>query len=320
MSPAMVAMALSRMRRRLCGLIAAAMVLMAIAQPATPAAGAAGDITASLSTPVKDGLKPVDHELAITPVGRGREGLRLAARLSRHSGVIARPVRWRVIALEGAFAGQVVRRATSPRLDFAAPPGRYRIVAGYGTRQAAVVSDIPAGYAVSLKLILDVGAVRLLSRLAGAFDHTPVHARHLIFATGADGGERLVATTDRPGDIVRLAAGAYRIESRIEPGNSIALANVTVKPGILSSLTIAHNSGQARITTPTGGAFAGIVIARRDGSWAWRTRLAGQALDLALAPGEYELRMDSRKERRPVAFSVRAGETTLVNLKGALAH
>ena len=59
-------------------------------------------------------------------------------------------------------------------------------------------------------------------------------------------GQRIVDRAGQ-GHVMRLAAGTYRVESRFMPGNTVADGKVTVKPGILSSMEMAHQAGLAKI-------------------------------------------------------------------------
>ena len=57
-----------------------------------------------------------------------------------------------------------------------------------------------------------------------------------------------VTNTEGLYTIPYLTAGSYRVESRFGLGNAVASANVTVKPGLLSSVEIDHHDPNYPVT------------------------------------------------------------------------
>ena len=104
---------------------------------------------------------------------------------------------------------------------------------------------------------------------------------------------------------MRLAAGNYRIESRFASGNAIATANVTVRPGLLSSLEIDHRAGIAHLSAgsePTGQVNWTV---RDDKGHDLPVESMGE---IVLMPGHYVGHAKIGNQSRIVSFTVEAGK------------
>jgi hypothetical protein len=254
-----------------------------------------------------------DHELRIEFTDEGAEGLQLAARLDERGGLVNRPVTWTVKrALGGsAAAGEPVYSGEAPAADLKLEPGEYRVEASYGLARVVHEVAVHPGQRVGVTLILHVGGVRALSLVDDRYVPTSVTAAHRIYAlSGPQSGQRLTATDQ--GEVARLGAGDYRVESRFEPGNAVAETMVAIKPGILSSLEISHLAGLVRVEFPRGGEDDSFEVRAVDGGWVWRGR--GPGGDLVLAPGRYEARALTG-EARTVGFEVSQGDSIVVLLE-----
>jgi hypothetical protein len=293
-------------------LAALVMALGLSAQAPGSAAAAAGGadpiITGSVTPPAP---AVADHELRIEFTREGAEGLELAARLDARGGLVTRPVRWTVKrALAGSPAvGEPVFVGESPVADLRLQPGEYRVEASYGLARIVHEVAIHPRQWVGVTLILHVGGVRALSLVEDQELPPGIDAAHRIYAlSGRHSGQRLTATGQ--GELARLEAGNYRVESRFEPGNAVTETTVEVKPGILSSLHIAHLAGLVRVEYP-GGGDAGFEVRDLDSGWVWRGH--GPRGDLVLAPGRYEARALGG-EPRVVGFEVAQGDSIVVLL------
>lgn len=254
-----------------------------------------------------------DHELRIEFTAEGAEGLQLAARLDERGGLVNQPVTWTVKRAMGgsAAAGEPVYSGEAPVADLNLEPGEYRVEASYGLAQVVHEVAVHPGQRLGVTLILHVGGVRALSLVDDRYVPTGVTAAHRIYAlSGPHSGQRLTATDQ--GEVARLGAGDYRVESRFEPGNAVAETTVAIKPGILSSLEISHLAGMVRVEFPRGGEGESFEVRDVDGDWAWRGR--GTGGDLVLAPGRYEARALTG-ETRAVGFEVSQGDSIVVLLE-----
>ncbi|MFW6077137.1 MAG: hypothetical protein ACOC71_05265 [Hyphomicrobiales bacterium] len=293
------------------GLALAALALGIMAEPASAASRGADPIVTGSVTRAAPVM--ADHELRIAFTDRGAEGLALAARLDERGGFVTRPVNWTVKrALGGsAAAGEPVYAGEAPAADLALQPGEYRIEAAYGLARVMHEVEIHPGQHVGVTLILHVGGMRALSLVEDQYVPTSISADHRIYAlSGRHSGQRLTATGQ--GEVARLEAGEYRVESRFEPGNAVAETTVEIKPGILSSLEISHLAALVRVELPRGaGESEAFEVRDLDSDWTWRGRAPGG--ELVLAPGRYEAR--ALDGSAPVVdFEVSRGDSIVVLL------
>ncbi len=242
----------------------------------------------------------------------GREGaerLWLAARLRENGGLIRRPVSWtvrRVDPLSGA-AGTFVFSADRPIADVRLPPGEYEVDVRYGYRHTRRRVRIGSGQFVAMTFNLQVGGVRVMTKLQDIGPVRDVRAEQRYFALSGKGRGRLVARTTVPGKLLRLGAGDYRIESRFRPGNARAVARVRVRPGVLSTLSITASAGWARIE-PADARSRWLI---RDAEGVWRHEGRGAA-SVVLAPGTYVVEMKKDGGGRVRRFSIAAGERRIL--------
>jgi hypothetical protein len=293
-----------------------AMALGLLASPPAPDAASPAStdplITGSIVPAVPAAPAVADHELRIEFTRPGAEGLELAARLDEHGGLVTRPVRWTVKRAMGgsAAAGEPVFSGEAPVADLNLQPGEYRVEASYGLAHVAHDVAIHPGQWVGVTLILHVGGMRALSLIQDQDVPATVTAAHSVYAlSGRRSGQRLTATSQ--GELVRLEAGAYRVESRFEPGNTVAETMVAVSPGMLSSLEIAHLAALVHVEFSRGGDEEGFEVRDLNSNWTWQGRAPGG--DLVLAPGRYEARTLTGKPR-VVGFEVAQGQSIVVLL------
>jgi hypothetical protein len=274
---------------------------------AAPQPVASPEITGSLPLPEA----PYDQRAFITR--SGTEGFELAARLQERGGIITKPVSWRVFRiLTEPGGGDLVYQGTTPVADFVALPGDYRIDVEYGFAHYSRVITLDPERRQSIAFNLNVGGLRVLSRLAA---DVPVAfaTSHRIFALSGTSRAHLVAEDAVPGDLLRLPAGRYRIESRLEPGNAVARAEVEVKPGMLSAVEIDHKAGIA--------SFAIANDAKQARAWhilspsgQIAATLDGSSPAVVLAPGTYWVQAAAGANTITRSFTVAAGKHVQVTL------
>ena len=277
------------------------------------ASGPADDLaTGSIERPAGV-LAPAPYELRIELGREGGERLWLAARLRENGGLIRLPVSWTVRAVDGLTgrAGRVVYSGDLPIADFHPGRGEYEVDVRYGYRRARQRIRILPGQQLYVTFILNVGGVRALTRLENIGPVHEVRAEQRVYALTGKGRGRLVAKSARPGRIMRLGAGDYRIESRFVPGNAIAASRVRVKPGILSSLELTARAGLARVE-PAGGADESRWMLR-DADGLWRHEGRGAA-SIVLAPGSYVMKASIGGQRIERRFSISAGQRRVLRL------
>lgn len=230
----------------------------------------------------------IDEDKFIRHAKSGKEGLQLAARLTQTGGFIQRPISWKIFKRDPDIGtlGPLVYSKTTPIIEAPLQPGSYRIEAAYGfattTRDVTVLPKTRLG----LTLILNVGGVRTLSRVSGMDASHYSDARHAIIALPDNKPEKLITEHISQGEIVRLPAGQYRIESRFNNGNTLATALVTIKPGILTSLNIDHQAALAKLSLQSG-KFKPVTwrVYSHKGNWTKTGHSHNPAM--VLAPGRY---------------------------------
>jgi hypothetical protein len=284
-----------------------------VALSSTVAWAAAGDasspeITGSIGSAEVNAAEPAyeQREFIVKP---GSEAIELAARLHENGGLISLPVSWRLHRLIGnAAGGEAMFQSEAPQTRVLLPPGDYRIAIEYGFARFSRLVTLDPGRRLFLVFNLNTGAVRILSRIVLEPPVPGFTTAHRVFALSGPNRARLVAENARSGDLLRLPAGLYRIESELRPGNAVAEAEVAVKPGVLSAVEIDHQAGMVRLTLPQ----------HRLGSYAWQIKdadgtLAAEAhgpfIDAVLLPGRYQVRAAADGVLLTGEFHVSAGNS-----------
>jgi hypothetical protein len=284
----------------------AVLVLAALAAPPVEAAAreaSSPEVTGSVSA----AEPPYEQREFIARAGS--EAIELAARLREHGGLITLPVSWRLYRLIGTAAGgEEVFHVEAPQAGATVPPGDYRVDINYGFAQFSRLVTLERERRLSLVFNLNTGAIRVLSRIAvqpPAFGFTTAHR---LFALSGQNRARLVAENAMPGELLRLPAGTYRVESELSPGNAVAQAQVDVKPGVLSAVEIDHHAGIVRLA---------VAEHLRDG-FSWQivdakgkivAEARGASFDVVLSPGRYRARATADEETFTGEFSVAGGKS-----------
>ena len=102
-----------------------------------------------------------------------------------------------------------------PTATIAVEPGDYVVEANYGAVHAAESVSMIEGERLRMTFILNVGGVRVLPRLSG-IGLPPVRPLTTVYATSGPDEGKLITISDEPGEIMRLAAGNYRVGVRFE--------------------------------------------------------------------------------------------------------
>jgi hypothetical protein len=265
--------------------------------------------TSSLSgQPASALASNVAHDIAITQVDTGQEGLELSASLDSDGGTITRDIDWTLRDSDG----DIVFQRSRPVAVMSLKPGDYTVELAYGMAHMSQRLTLLEGNQLRVNFILNIGGIRILPRLKGLAT-LPVPSETKVYAnSGADKG-RLIATSEIPGEILRVVSGEYRVESRFMPGNAVAVTDVTVKPGIMSSVEIDHIAGYARLTATTD-AVHGILWQVTSSTGENLLEQEAQSLTLILKPGTYTARAQIGAELRTAQFVVKAGEASDIAL------
>lgn len=242
------------------------------------------------------------HDIAIEIVAPGREGLELSARLTSDSGLIELPIDWAIRNMDG----ETVYAGAAPSADLPVPPGDYAVDLRYGNVRLQSTVTLLESNRLMVSFVLNAGGLRLLPRVKGmAVANAGALSR--VFALGGRQDGKLVATSNVPGEILRLPEGDYRIESRFAAGNAAAVTDVHVKAGRMSAVDIDHKAGVARLSF-VGSPQADVSWKVEDGGGTPVASVSGLAADVVLKPGTYTARARIGSETLSATFFIGQGE------------
>jgi hypothetical protein len=270
----------------------------AIAASSTAAIDRAPDIARS--------GEDVGAEVRIELTRPGNEGLSFNARLSEDGGLVSRPISWQV----RAFGGETLFAGDADAADFAAEPGDYMVEASYGTVKVERKLTLLAGQRLAVTFVLNAGGLRILPKLKQLGLPAARSFTSIYKTSGMDGGT-LVAITEEPGEILRLGAGSYRIESRFQPGNAEAMTEVMVKPGLLSAVEIDMTAGIARLDA-SGAGEREVYWIISDARGKKLPAIPGPTADVVLTPGRYMLRTRIDGAEKTSGFTIEPGRVSVI--------
>lgn len=264
------------------------------------ALSAASSAASGVTSVPKDGGA---HDVAIVSVRDGQEALELSARLTDDGGLIQRPILWTIRDANGEklFSGEV------PMADLPARPGEYAIEAIYGTVRIAHGITLLPGNRMHVSFVLNAGGLRVMPRIEGIALASVATETRIFARTGSRAGQ-LVATSRMPGEVLRVEAGDYRVESRFAAGNAIAVADVHVRPGLMSAVEIDHRAGLARLSLAHS-ANTGVLWKVTDQGGATLSEVGGAAPELVLKPGNYVANASVNGKEVTASFEIGPGET-----------
>jgi hypothetical protein len=282
-------------------------ILFVLAALLFPASALAASTAAIDRTPdfARSGTD-VGAEVRIEPTRAGNEALRLNARLSEDGGLITRPISWQVKAL----GGETILTREADAAELLAEPGDYIVEASYGSVRVERQVTLLEGERLAVTFVLNAGGLRILPKLTELGLPAARPFTSIFKTSGVDGGT-LVAITEVPGEILRLGAGSYRVESRFQPGNVAAMAEVTVKPGLLSAVEIDMNAGIARLDA-SGAGGREIYWIITDAKGAELPAIPGPSADVVLTPGRYVLRTRIDHTEKTSAFTIEPGRVSAI--------
>ncbi|QIG51585.1 hypothetical protein G5V57_30060 [Nordella sp. HKS 07] len=283
-------------------------ILVLLAALLLPSPTLAAPSTAAIDrTPeIEEVRNDVASEIRIEMTSPGQEGLSLNARLSEDGGLINLPISWRV----KGFGGETLLTRDADFAELAAEPGDYIVEARYGMIEIERKVTLLAGQHLGVTFVLNAGGLRILPKLQQIGLPAARPFTSIYKVSGIDGGS-LVAITEEPGEILRVGAGSYRIESRFQPGNASAMTEVTVKPGLLSAVEIDLSAGIARLAAP-GADDRDVVWFITDAKGQALPGVPGPAADVVLKPGRYKLRTQIDGREKDSIFTIEPGKISAI--------
>ena len=277
--------------------LAAVLVLMGGGAFASP--GKVDETSATSTAPAPFNTQ---DSTAISSVEPGQEGLDLSARFSGDGTSLAKDVSWSIHNAAGATVFEDIASTASVKLQ----PGSYVINASYGTARVEEAVNLPEGINLGINLVLNAGGLRLLPRIEGTLPVEVGTISKVYASSGTDAG-KLVATSRLPGEVLKLAAGDYRVESRFERGNAVAVTEVRVKPGIMSAINIDHHAALVHFGFAKDSATPVIWDIRSDTGEAL-PEFSGLDADLVLKPGHYLAEARSGTSIDTINFTIEPGQ------------
>lgn len=281
-------------------------VLLAALLLPSPTLAAPSTAAIDRGAEIEEVRSDVASEIRIEMTSPGQEGLSLNARLSEDGGLINLPISWRV----KGFGGETLLSREADFAKLAAEPGDYVVEARYGMIQIERKLTLLAGQRLGVTFVLNAGGLRVLPKLQQIGLPAARPFTSIYKVSGIDGGS-LVAITEEPGEILRVGAGAYRIESRFQPGNASAMTEVTVKPGLLSAVEIDLSAGIARLAAP-GADDREVVWFITDALGQALPGVPGPAADVVLKPGRYKLRTQIDGREKDSVFTIEPGKVSAI--------
>jgi Ca-activated chloride channel homolog len=205
-----------------------------------------------------------------------------------------------------------IARSASTSADFVLPAGTYAVVARVGAVEARERVTLAPGDVQKRQIALQPARILLSSRFAGTsqaiaenvsyriekIDTVPPEITHVSNA---------LATID-------LAAGTYRVESRVGLLNARASRDVTVAVGRATDLVFEHEAGALNLRLAAG--IAGDVhwdVRDSDGKIVW---ISGQPEPkLVLQAGRYSIRGETRDKRFQRDIVIKSGAMQTIEFK-----
>jgi hypothetical protein len=298
----------------------ALLVLCAVWIPAAAQAPGGWEVdSGDPQSPANTTVVPRSTGVAKPSGGRGQ--IFLSAYLTDTSPAITQGLVWRVFRDGSGSEGKIqlvsTHREASPTLRLDA--GNYRINVALGranlTRKIAVAGD----QLTRERFVLNAGGLRVLPVLSSG---EPASEKQVSIDVESDErddhGERTkIITGAKPGLVLRLNAGIYSIVSTYGDANAVARADVTVEAGKLSEVTLLHAAARVSFKLVTRG--GGDAIA--DTQWSVTNRQgdpikqsSGALPTHLLSPGDYAVRANHAGRFYKRDFSVKAGDSTVVEV------
>ena len=264
---------------------------------------------------------PAASEPSAASAGQGTGQVTLVGQITEDGQQrIERGIIWRIFGARGPDGKPRITgtyRDASPALQLIA--GEYLVNAAFGRANVTRRITVMPGAQTTEPFMLNVGLLRVAALLG---NNQPVPASAVSFDVESDErdqfGQRVkVISAAKPGRLLRLNSGLYRIVSQYGDANSTVQADLTVEPGKLTEATVTHHA--SRVTFKLVRSAGGEAIA--DTQWSVLNRQgdivkesAGALPSHLLAPGTYTVSARSQGQAYRRTFAVKSGETMQVEV------
>jgi hypothetical protein len=221
-------------------------------------------------------------------VAQGGSQLALSASFTGESKPIAHGITWRVFKLEGEAEPRLVTQSQDPTPVLPLAPGEYVVHMAYGL--ASATRKVLVGNATTTERVpISAGALTVKGSILDQI--IPLNRLQIsVFIPQAGDSEgRLVTSSLRTGEVLRLPEGTYHVVTSYGDSNSIVRADIRVAAGKITEANMHHRAatvtlklvsnpgGEARantawsVLTPGGdvireaiGAFPSMTLAEGD--------------------------------------------------------
>jgi len=223
---------------------------------------------------------------------------------------------WRVFAAKASPDGggyQLLSTHREAVPTAALLPGEYLVNAAYGLSNLTKKIKVESGRSLEETFVLNTGGLKLTAALANLEVAPEGAVKFDILSDEEDqrGNRQTILHNAKAGLIIRLNAGAYRIESLYGDANAIVRADVTVEPGKVTEATIKQTG--SKTTFKLVQALGGEALA--DTKWTILTSAgdvvkenAGALPTHILSPGSYAVVADHGGLSYTRKFSVEAAD------------
>lgn len=237
----------------------------------------------------------------------------LSAKVSEDGPIIPSGLTWRIFKTTPDESGELplLAKSSDAAAAFSLQPGEYVAHVAYGRAQASDTFTVEPGVN-QRSLILDAGGLRLTAAIIGDIAIPVSQLKFAIYANSdLAEGHVLVDDDVRPGELLHLNAGVYKIESHFGNVNAVVRADIRVEPGQLTDATLYHRAAEVTlklVSEPGGEAIADTdwTVNDADGNTVYST--IGAFGNLVLAEGDYTViaRQGERVFNRD--FQIHAGQ------------
>ncbi len=251
---------------------------------------------------------PASGEMSISTVASGQEGLELSATYTADGIALVENVSWKISDQDLALIYD--KKGSSVTLPVA--PGEYHVEAIFGSTHHEEVVSVQPGTKIGMSFVMNAGILRVLPRVKGVNQLDIASISKVYALSGIEKG-KLIATSHRPGEVLNVAEGAYRIESVFTSGNVLAVTDVNVKAGYTSAVNIDHIAGLAKLNV-MGNAEQEVHWQIKDETGYELPAFAAITAEMVLKPGHYYAVAKLGDENLRADFQISAGQTSEINL------
>ncbi|MFM9942421.1 MAG: vWA domain-containing protein [Hyphomicrobiaceae bacterium] len=208
-----------------------------------------------------------------------------------------------------------IARSVAVQPRFTLPPGTYYAVARVGAAETRERITVRAGESEARALVVEAARLTVAARLPGGRIEITEPVTHRLERLGGDA--RDVQHANRATSVMRVAAGRYKLETRIGTGNVRSEREIELKPGARDQVVVELPAGLLvlRLLDGSGGAALPDVawdIRDAQGQTVWLANLT-EARPLLLA-GRYTVTATTRGRKGERIIDVRASEVRAFDL------